>query len=95
MTTTGPSSDLGSLKNLGPMSVGWLCEAGITSRAELERIGAVMAYLIVRHRRPNVNALLLFALHGALTDTHWAEIDPAAKAQLRAEAAEPLQVGPR
>lgn len=86
-------SDLEAMKNLGPTSVAWLCDAGITSRSELERVGAVMAYLIVRHHRPGVNALLLFALHGALTDTHWASLEPETKARLRAEAAEPLQIG--
>ena len=87
------TSDLTTLKNIGPTSAAWLCEAGITSCAELERVGAVMAYLIVRHHRPGVHSLLLFALHGALTDTHWASLDPATKARLRAEAAAPLHVG--
>ena len=86
-------TDLETLKNIGPTSAEWLWDAGITSRAELERVGAVMAYLIVRHHRPGVNALLLFALHGALTDTHWAAIDDDAKVNLRAEADRGLQVG--
>ena len=88
------TSDLGTLKNLGPASADWLCACGITSAAELKRVGAVMAYRIVRHRFPTTNALLLFALHGALADTHWNALDPAAKAQLRAEAEGPLTVGP-
>lgn len=87
------TTDLVTLKNIGPASAAWLCEAGITSRAELERVGPVMAYLIVRHHRPGVNVLLLFALHGALTATHWAAIDAETKARLRAEAAEGLRVG--
>jgi len=86
-------SDLTTLKNLGPKSVGWLCDCGITSQAELRRIGAVMAYKIVRHRYPKANALLLFALHGALTNTHWNGLDPATKARLRDEAEGALRVG--
>ncbi len=90
-----PASDLASLKNLGPKSAEWLGACGITSAAELRRVGAAMAYRIVRHRYPEANALLLFALHGALTDMHWNDLDPATKAQLRAEAEGPLAVGPQ
>ncbi|MEP0547380.1 MAG: TfoX/Sxy family protein [Rhodothermales bacterium] len=93
MAKPATTSDLGTLKNLGPTSVGWLCACGITSAAELRRVGAVMAYRIVRHRFPATNALLLFALHGALTDTHWNALHPATKARLRAEAAGDLVVG--
>lgn len=88
------TSDLGALKNLGPTSVEQLCACGITSAAELRRVGAVLAYRIVQHRFPRTNALLLFALHGALTDTHWNGLDPAAKARLRDEAAGDLMIGP-
>ena len=79
-------SDLGTLKNLGPTSVGRLCACGITTAEELRRVGVVMAYRIVRHRFPHTNALLLYALHGALTDTHWNGLAPATKERLRAEA---------
>ncbi len=52
-----------------------------------------MAYRIVRHRYPGTNALLLFALHGALTDTHWNGLGPATKSRLQAEAEGELRVG--
>ena len=87
-------ASLADLKNLGPVSCRWLEEAGIATPGELRRVGAVMAYQIVRHRRPEANALLLYALHGALTDTHWSSLSPAVRARLRAEAAVPLQVRP-
>ncbi|MDX1530295.1 MAG: TfoX/Sxy family protein [Rhodothermales bacterium] len=89
-----PGYDLLRLKNLGPQSVAWLVEAGIETRAELERAGAVLAYKIVQHRRPGVNVLLLYALHGALAGEHWASLSPATKARLKAEAAAPLEVRP-
>lgn len=85
-------SDLAALKNLGPKSVAWLCACGITSQAELRRVGAVMAYKIVRHRYPEANALLLFALHGALTGSHWNGLAPATKARLRDESDGELRV---
>ena len=48
--------------------------AGIASVAELQRIGAVAAFLRVKRAglKPSLN--LLYALEGALTGTHWARL---------------------
>jgi DNA transformation protein and related proteins len=82
---------LARLKNLGPASAAWLAEAGIETRAELERIGPVFAYRLVRLRRPEANLLLLWALVGALDGRDWRELGAEEKAALRAEAAIPLE----
>lgn len=81
------------LKNIGPLSAAWLCEAGITSREELERLGAVMAFKIVKHHQPAATVHLLYALHAALLDVPWYELPPEEKARLKREAAGPLFVG--
>lgn len=86
-------NDLASLKNLGPKSVDWLRGAGIDSPAALKEAGAVLAYKIVKHRFPEASVLLLYALHGALTDTHWNELSAAEKAVLRREAEGVLEIG--
>ncbi len=89
------STPVHELKNLGPVSVGWLHELGCHTRADLEALGAVMAYKILKHHHPrDVNRNLLYALHGALTDTHWTSISPDVKAALRAEADTPMTIGP-
>ena len=44
-----------SLPNLGPKSSLWLRDAGITTIADLERLGPVAAYQLVRDRQPNVS----------------------------------------
>ncbi len=81
------------LKNIGPVSAGWLLEIGCRTRADLEAMGAVMAYKILKHHPPgDVTLNLLYALHGALTDTHWTGLSPDVKARL--EAAGPMTVGP-
>lgn len=71
-----------------------LAEVGIDSRAELERLGAEMAFQIVRHRRPAVSLNLLWALHGALTDQDWRSLAADEKARLRDKVAVPLRVRP-
>ena len=43
-------------------------------------IGAVMAYKVLQHQRPQkVNIMLLYALQGALLDMHWNALPPALK----------------
>ena len=63
-----PTSDL---PGLGPRSLAMLAAAGIHGRADLERLGAVRAYLRVKAARQNASLNLLWALEGALTGTHW------------------------
>jgi DNA transformation protein len=65
-------SELAALRNLGPVSAGWLEAAGIRSAAELRRLGAVEAFRRVAfHRGGDVSANLLYALEGALRGVRW------------------------
>lgn len=88
-----PDTPIEKLKNLGPASTVWLREAGFATLADLERAGPVLAYKIVKHRRPaEVNRLLLYALYGALHDVHWNALPRAVKKSLSAEADGDLEV---
>ena len=81
------------LKNIGPTTTQWLHEAGLHTQADLEDIGAVMAYKVLQHQRPQqVNIMLLYALQGALMDLHWNALPPQLKAQLKRDAQERLTV---
>ena len=85
--------DVEHLKNIGQTTAVWLHDAGIHTRADLEEIGAVMAYKVLQHQRPQkVNIMLLYALQGALMDVHWNTLPPALKDQLKLDAKEPLKV---
>ena len=86
-------SELARLRNLGPASAEWLAAVGITTKTELEDAGAVLAFKLVQHRFPGTSLNLLWALHGALTDRHWAALPNAEKEKLRDELAVPLEFG--
>jgi DNA transformation protein and related proteins len=66
----GPESLLG----LGPMSLRVLRAAGISTRAELERLGPVKAFIAAKRIDPSVTLNLLWGIAGAVTDTHWSKL---------------------
>lgn len=70
------------LKNLGAASVNILNAIGVRTYADLEGIGSVQAYRRIRQRGIHVSRAMLYAMEGALLDTHWKSLDSALKAQL-------------
>lgn len=79
---------LGDLRNLGPVSAGWLAAAGIGCREELERLGAAEAFRRVRARGFGPTLNLLWALQGAILDLPCNELPGEMKAALRREVEE-------
>lgn len=73
------------IRNLGPVSTGWLRAVGITSRSQLQRLGPVNAFLRVQQAgyRPSLN--LLWALAGAVRDVDWRDLAKVEKDRLRDE----------
>ena len=86
------SISIGRLKNLGPKSVKQLNEIGVFTRDDLERIGIVMAYKVLKHHNPSVSILMLYALYGAMHDVHWNSLSPERKTRLRASAEGHLEI---
>lgn len=64
-------SSLSHLPGLGPKSLAMLEAAGITDLNQLQRLGAVAAYLQVKQQCRQSSLNLLWALEGALTGQHW------------------------
>ena len=62
------------LKNLGPKSAEWLKMTGIDTLGDLEIIGALEAYVRIKHAGVNTSLNLLYALVGAIKNLHWTEI---------------------
>jgi hypothetical protein len=85
------------LRNIGPKSAAWLRQVGLRSRADLEGVGTVEAFMRVKRAgfKPSLN--LLYALEGALLDCHWQEVPEARRTELvtAAEAAIALLPPPR
>lgn len=71
------------LQGLGPASEKMLTEAGIETVEQLRELGALRAFVQVSNHRskpPSVN--LLYALAGALEETHWLNIARKQKGEL-------------
>ena len=79
-------SELSGLKNIGKVTERWLNGIGVYDEQGLRRMGAVKAYLGIRQIEAGSSLNLLYALHGALTGTHWNDLPPAIKELLRRQA---------
>jgi len=75
-----------SLPNLGPKSSQWLRDAGITTIADLEQIGSVAAYQLVKQRQPKASLNLLWAIVAGRKGQDWRELPESTKQRLRKEA---------
>jgi DNA transformation protein and related proteins len=77
---------LAALPNLGPRSASMLRKGGIRDVETLRRLGPVRAYWMVKRKglKPSLN--LLYALAGALTNTHWAKLPRDERSRLLLEA---------
>jgi len=70
------------LKNIGRTSALWLHTIGINNYDDLREIGPSEAYKRINERGIRTSKVLLYALQGALTDTHWNDIQSDVKRQL-------------
>ena len=82
------SSPIESLPNLGPKSGQWLRKAGISTIAELERLGPVVAYRLVKQHQPKASLNHLWTMAAGLKDKGWRELTEATRNRLRKEVEE-------
>ncbi|MFN9574001.1 MAG: TfoX/Sxy family DNA transformation protein, partial [Betaproteobacteria bacterium] len=68
------AAEIARLPNLGPKSAAVLAQVGGRNLTDLQRIGAVPAYLRARAAVPGTSLNLLYALAGALDGTDWREV---------------------
>jgi len=88
--------EIDELRNLGAKSRYWLAEVGITSAAQLRKVGAPAAYGLVKYHfgaGPSLN--LLYALEGALTNRMSTSFSAAEKRRLCEAAGVRLKSKPR
>lgn len=79
------SSLIENLRNLGPASAAWLREIGVTTIGELERMGAVVAYRLVKQQQPRASLNLLWAVAAGLAERDWRDLTDEQKEKLRRE----------
>lgn len=84
---------LTKLVNLGPVSAGWLIDAGIRTPAALRKMGAIKAFhRVVMHRGGiGVSLNLLYALEGALRGVRWDYLPREERVELRRAAENPAR----
>jgi DNA transformation protein len=82
-------TDLGqpidNLPGLGPTSAAWLREAGIRTITDLERLGPVVAYQLVKQKQPRATLNLLWGLEAGLLGKGWQELTEQEKMRLQSE----------
>ncbi|WP_415900385.1 TfoX/Sxy family DNA transformation protein [Neptuniibacter sp. QD48_11] len=72
------------MRNIGPVSRRWLAEIEIYSLADLEQVGPIATYKMIKSMRGGkVSINLLWALVGALEGIDCRDLSPERKAELR------------
>ena len=82
---------LATFANLGPASSRWLNAIGVHNRRDLEKLGAVAAYALLKANGYNASLNLVYAIEGALTGRDWRKLPAKRKAQLKAAAADAVR----
>jgi DNA-3-methyladenine glycosylase I len=75
------------LRNLGPASTRWLNAIGVHTRRDLEALGAVNAYRILKGHGYPASLNLVYAIEGALRDCAWNRLPASVTRALKAAAA--------
>lgn len=78
-------SEIEALRNLGPKSAAWLAHAGISTRSELARTGAIEACRRMRRAGHPVTTVMAYAIEGALLNCDWRELPFEFRKHLRIE----------
>jgi DNA transformation protein and related proteins len=81
-----PDTPVEELINLGPASGKWLHPVGVRTLADLKAVPLGVLYEKVKRLKPRCSAVFLYAVVGALTNTHWNTLPPDIKRQLLAGA---------
>jgi DNA-3-methyladenine glycosylase I len=84
-------SGIAHLPNLGPVTARWLAAIGVRTRRDLERLGSVNAYRLLKGHGYNASLNLVYAIEGALRGLDWTRLPAALKTELRSRARDALK----
>lgn len=92
MTERKPDTLITNLKGLGPTSTKMLADINVHTLADLQEMGSVFAYRVLKHRFASVSLNMLYGLEAAVRDVHWLSLSQDDKEQLRAAATDELKI---
>jgi len=69
-----PGAEVEPLKGVGPFSLRVLHSIGVFTRADLDKVGPVRAFMAAKRIEPRVTLNFLWGLAGIVTDTHWSRL---------------------
>lgn len=84
-------TSIANLPNLGPKSAQWLATIGVRTRRDLERLGAVDAYRLLKGHGYPASLNLVYAIEGALRGLDWNRLPARLKAELGSRVAEAMK----
>lgn len=87
---SGVSGSIRELRNLGPGSAEWLESSGVTTVAQLQELGAVVVWVMVKKNHPKVSLNLLWALVAGLAEQDWRQLSQQEKNRLKQQVRELL-----
>jgi len=81
----GGRRELTQLPNLGKTAARWLEAVGVATEKQLQRLGAVGDYRVLKGQGYPVTLNVVYAVHGALSGLDWRQLPPEDKARLKAQ----------
>ena len=69
-----------------------LDDIGVHTLSDLDEMGAVFTYRVLKHRFKDVTIVMLYALAATLKDIHWLDLTEEDKNRLRAESQDDLGI---
>lgn len=81
------ATPIGPLQGLGPVTRGWLEDAGIGTVDDLRNLGSVEVFRRLKFMMPKkVSLNALYGLEAAIRGCHWLDLPPEVKESLREQA---------
>jgi len=73
------------IKNFGPKSKEWLNEIGVFDWNDIDRIGVVEVFVMLKRVNPKISLNMLWALFMGHQGKHWMDITEKEKLELKSE----------
>ena len=79
---------ISELSNLGSKSEAWLNEIGVFTKADIERVGSIEIYRLLRQNGLPASLNFFYAIEAMLIGEHLTGLSPSLRSELRASVRE-------